>query len=390
MRASAEASGRKGRSGGDAGPRWRPPFGRSPVEDRGGERADGPGEPLTADFDYPLPEKLIARHPARRRDGSRLLVLCRRTGELSDKCFTDLPDYLRAGDALVLNDTRVFPARLRGRKPTGAAVEILLLRPFAPEREDQRRWEALVRPGGKLKPGRIVEVAEGFAVRIEESIGDGGRVVRLLGEGDPWSLIERHGRVPLPPYLGRESEETDRERYQTVYATHTGSVAAPTAGLHFTRGMLTALQNAGVRPVRVTLHVGPGTFRPVEAPTPSGHVLHPEWFRVTAAAAKALNETRAAAGRVWAVGTTSARTLETIVAPDGSFEAMEGWTRLFIHPPYRFRAVDGLLTNFHLPRSSLLMLVAAFAGTASVLAAYAHAVRQRYRFYSYGDAMLIT
>ena len=340
----------------------------------------------TSDYEYDLPSELVASRPAARRDASRLLVL-RPDGGLDDRAFPDLLQYLAPGDALVLNDTRVFPARLTGRKPTGAPAEILLVRPL----DEPGRWEALVRPGGKLKPGRMVDIAPGFRVRIEDSAPGGGRVVRLEGDddGDPWRLVERYGRVPLPPYIDREADAADAERYQTVYATHRGSVAAPTAGLHLTTALLDRIEAAGVRLVRVTLHVGIGTFRPVDAERPEDHELHAERWAVSAAAAATLNEVRSAGGRVWAVGTTAVRTLETACGADGRFAPGEGWTDLFILPGYEFRAVDALVTNFHLPRSSLLMLVAAFAGRERVLAAYRHAVDRRYRFYSYGDAMVI-
>ncbi|MFW6193133.1 MAG: tRNA preQ1(34) S-adenosylmethionine ribosyltransferase-isomerase QueA, partial [Gemmatimonadota bacterium] len=254
---------------------------------------------------------------------------------------------------------------------------------------DARRWRALVRPGGKLKPGRVVDVAPGFRIHVVGSTPDGGRVVELEGEATSGELIRRHGETPIPPYLEREAEPSDRDRYQTVYAERTGSVAAPTAGLHFTPDLLDDLRDRGVRLVRVTLHVGIGTFRPVDADRPEDHELHPEAYRVEPSAARALNRTREAGGRIWAVGTTTVRTLETVVEPDGRIRAGEGWTDLFIHPPHRFRAVDRLVTNFHLPRSSLLMLVAAFAGRERTLAAYRHAVEAGYRFYSYGDAMVI-
>lgn len=338
----------------------------------------------TSDYEYDLPVQLVASRPAPRRDGSRLLVVGP-GDELADRRFSDLLDYLSPGDALVLNDTRVFPARLTGRKPTGAEAEILLTRP----RPEPGVWEALVRPGGKLKPGRVVDVAPDFRVVIEDTIDGGGRLVRLEGDDDPWRLIDRHGQVPLPPYIDREADADDAERYQTVYAVHRGSVAAPTAGLHFTEALLARITDAGVRIVRVTLHVGIGTFRPVSAERPEDHELHPERYAVDATAAAELNRVRAAGGRVWAVGTTSVRTLETVCDGGGEFHADEGWTDLFLRPGYHFRAVDALLTNFHLPRSSLLMLVSAFAGRERVLAAYRHAVEQRYRFYSYGDAMVI-
>jgi S-adenosylmethionine:tRNA ribosyltransferase-isomerase len=342
----------------------------------------------TADYEYDLPSHLIASRPATIRDQSRLLVLGP-GGAILDRQFPDLEEYVFPGDALVLNQTRVFPARLVGRKPTGARAEVLLMRPRSDLDSTGAVFEALVRPGGKLKPGRVVDIAPGFRVSIEDSTPGGGRLVRLEGTGDPWDLIERHGRVPLPPYLGREDDESDRERYQTVFAKERGSVAAPTAGLHFTRRLLDRLEAGGVRVVRITLHVGIGTFRPVIASRAEDHELHSEWYRVDAAAARTLNEVRDAGGRVFAVGTTSVRTLESVVDPGGRFRPAEGWTDLFIHAPYEFRAVNALVTNFHLPRSSLLMLVSAFAGRERVLEAYAHAVEQEYRFYSYGDAMVI-
>lgn len=365
----------------------------------------------TEAYDYELPAELIAARPAARRDASRLLKVDRARGRFTDAAFPALLERLAPGDAVVVNDSRVFPARLLGRKPTGARAEILLVRPesdalepFAPfDEADTRLWRAMVRPGGKLKPGRTVDIADGFAVEILDSAPDGTRLVRLAGDGDPWSLIRRHGRVPLPPYIVRDARDgaggqrdrrrhddaDDRERYQTVYAAPAGSVAAPTAGLHFTREMLAAIEARGVRLVSLTLHVGFGTFRPVTAERIDEHEVAPEAYSFSPAAARALNETRAAGGRVFAVGTTSCRVLETVAA-GGPFEPGRGWTKLFIRPPFTFRAVDALVTNFHLPRSSLLMLVAAFAGRELTLEAYAHAIRERYRFYSYGDAMVIT
>lgn len=351
--------------------------------------ADG-GEPglRTSEFDYDLPSHLIAQRPAPRRDDSRLLVLDRRAGALEDRRFPDFLDYPSPGDVLVLNDTRVFPARLLGHKPTGAAAEVLLLHPV-PGDSTGRKWEALVRPGGKLKPGRLVVVSDEFQVRIEDSTPDGGRIVHLEGDGDPFELIERHGQVPLPPYVERQADQQDRERYQTVYAAAVGSVAAPTAGLHFTTGLLQAAARNSVHVARVTLHVGPGTFRPVGVEDPREHVLHSERWEMTPETAQSLNDARGSGGKIWAVGTTSARVLETTVQSDRRFAPGSGWTDLYILPPHEFRGVDGLLTNFHLPRSSLLMLISAFAGTDLVLQAYRHAVREEYRFYSYGDAMLI-
>jgi len=367
----------------------------------------------TAAFDYELPTRQIASRPAARRDASRLLALSRETGRTRDLRFTDLPGLMAPGDALVLNDTRVFPARLLGRKPTGARAEILLIRPVADGSAARREgagadasdggdplaafrdaaprvWVAIVRPGGKLKPGRTVEVDGGLAVEILDSAPDGSRIVRLVGGDDPWTLIERHGHVPLPPYIERPDDDDDRRRYQTVYARETGSVAAPTAGLHFTPELLADIRDRGVEPVHVTLHVGVGTFRPVSAERIDEHRLHAEAYRLSAAAAAALNAVRAAGGRLWVVGTTTCRVLETVADDEGRFAESAGWTDLFIRPPYRFRGVDALVTNFHLPRSSLLMLVAAFGGTAHVLAAYEHAVAEGYRFYSYGDAMVVS
>jgi len=350
----------------------------------------------TAAYDYELPTELIASRPAARRDASRLLGLDRATGERSDLRFDALPGLVAPGDAVVLNDSRVFPARLLGAKPTGAVAEVLLIRPVEGfEAERPEVWEAIVRPGGKLKPGRRVVIspgtseAPGFELEILESRDDGSRLVRLVGEADPWSLIGRHGHVPLPPYIGRADEPEDRERYQTVYAGPLGSVAAPTAGLHFTPGLLAALEGTGAHVVRLTLHVGIGTFRPVSSERVEDHRLHAETFRFDEAVAERLNETRAAGGRIWAIGTTSCRVLETVCDDHGRFRSARGATELFIHPPHRFRGVDALVTNFHLPRSSLLMLVSAFAGRERVLDAYRHAIARGYRFYSYGDAMAI-
>ncbi len=342
----------------------------------------------TSEFDYELPSRLIAQRPAPCRDDSRLLVLDRARESLADRRFPDLLEYLSPGDVLVLNDTRVFPARLLGRKPTGAAAEVLLLHPV-PGDSSGRTWEALVRPGGKLKPGRLVVVSDGLRIRIEDSTPDGGRIVHLDGDGDPRELIERYGQVPLPPYVDRPVEPEDRERYQTVYADAVGSVAAPTAGLHFTSELLREVGARSVRMATVTLHVGPGTFRSVDVENPREHVLHSERWEMTPETAQLLNEARGSGGKIWAVGTTSARVLETTVQSDGEFSPGSGWTELYVLPPHEFLGVDGLVTNFHLPRSSLLMLVSALAGTDFVLRAYRHAVQEEYRFYSYGDAMLI-
>jgi S-adenosylmethionine:tRNA ribosyltransferase-isomerase len=340
----------------------------------------------TSDFDFQLPPAQVAQAPAARRDASRLLVLDRATGQVAHRTFADLVEYVPAGDALVLNETRVFPARLLGRKATGAAAEVLLLHPHGGE---EKVWTALVRPGGKLKPGRTVEIGPELSVEIVESTPGGERIVRLVTELGLTEALDRYGEVPLPPYVERTATEADRERYQTVYARARGSVAAPTAGLHFTPGMLQAMEAKGVRIVRLVLHVGVGTFRPVETEDPAAHRMHSEWYSVPAQAADALNATRAAGGALWSVGTTVTRTLESVATHDGVVHAGEGWTDIFIRPPYRFRAVDHLVTNFHLPRSTLLMLVSAFGGYESVMRAYRGAIEQGYRFYSYGDAMLL-
>jgi S-adenosylmethionine:tRNA ribosyltransferase-isomerase len=340
----------------------------------------------TSDFDFHLPPERIAQSPAERRDASRLLVVDRATGELAHRVFSDLVEYVSPGDALVLNETRVFPARLIGRKPTGASAEVLLLTPHEGE---EKVWTALVRPGAKLKPGRTVEIAPELSVEIVESTPGGERIVRLHTPLPLAEALERWGEVPLPPYVERAATAEDRERYQTVYARERGSVAAPTAGLHFTPELLSKLDEKGVRIVRLVLHVGVGTFRPVEVEDPTQHPMHSERYHVPAESAAAINEVRAAGGSVWAVGTTVVRTLETVADEAGVVHAGEGETSIFIRPPYRFRAVDRLVTNFHLPRSTLLMLVSAFAGHELTMRAYREAVEREYRFFSYGDAMVV-
>lgn len=345
------------------------------------------GFAFASDFDYALPEGRVARRPAAERSGSRLLAVSRSSGAARHLRFRDLPELLFPGDLLVLNDTRVLPARLKGRKPSGAAAEILLVRP-APG-GDERDWEALVRPGAKLKPGRSVRISPELSVLVAGPAPGGGRTVRLQTKLPVAEALDRFGRVPLPPYLERDDEPLDRKRYQTVYAHREGSVAAPTAGLHFTRQLLAEIEARGVAREAVTLHVGPGTFRPVGPGGADAHEMHAEPYWVPEALARAHARCRSRGGRVWAVGTTVVRTLETVAGADGQVRAGAGSTDLFIRPPYRFRAVDCLITNFHLPRSTLLMLVAAFAGTALAEAAYGEAVREGYRFYSYGDAMAV-
>lgn len=340
----------------------------------------------TSDYDFHLPPERIAQSPAERRDASRLLVVDRATGTLAHRVFANLPEYIPAGDALVLNETRVFPARLLGRRAGGGEAEILLLTPHG---GDEKVWTALVRPGAKLKPGRTVDISDELRVEVVESTPGGERIVRLLTELPLAEALDRYGEVPLPPYVQHRATEEDRERYQTVFARERGSVAAPTAGLHFTPELLAALEAKGVRIVRLVLHVGVGTFRPVETDDPAQHRMHSEWYSVSAESAAALNAVRAAGGSIWAVGTTVTRTLETVTDEGGAVHAGEGWTDIFIRPPYRFRAVDHLVTNFHLPKSTLLMLVAALTGYDTMMHAYREAIAADYRFFSYGDAMLI-
>ena len=338
----------------------------------------------TSDFDFELPAELIAQEPSERRDESRLMVVSRASGSITHMRFRDIVGLIPANDLLVLNTTRVFRARLLGMRDSGAGAEILLLKSLGDD-----RWEAMVHPGPKLKPGRVVHIAQGFDATILERTERGTRIVKLAAEGIVADAIERHGHVPLPPYIERGDTAVDAERYQTVYASENGSVAAPTAGLHFTSALLDALAKRGARRADVLLHVGAGTFKPVAAEDLDGHAMHEEWYRVTAATAAAVNETHAAGAKVWAIGTTTVRTLESVVSADGLVRAGEGETRIFIHPPITIRSVDHLVTNFHLPRSTLLMLVSAFAGLDLMREAYAQAVKEKYRFYSYGDAMLI-
>ena len=346
------------------------------------------------ELDYDLPEGLIAQEPAARRDASRLLVLDRGSGAITHRAFADLPSLLRTGDLLVVNDAAVFPARLDLRRPTGGRFDALLLEP---DPTDPLRWEALLNAHGKLRAGErlAVERADGVFL-VPEARRAGGWTVRFEGADDVRALAGRAGRVPLPPYIRRDRgadarDAADRERYQTVYARDPVAAAAPTAGLHFTPEVLRACEERGARRAAVTLAVGPGTFRPVKAERVEDHRMHSERWRIPVAAADAVRAARAAGGRVVAVGTTVVRTLEAAAAasPDGLPAAGEGSTDLFLLPGHRFRCVDALLTNFHLPRSTLLALVMAFAGRDAVLAAYREAVRERYRFFSYGDAMWI-
>jgi S-adenosylmethionine:tRNA ribosyltransferase-isomerase len=342
----------------------------------------------TADFDYDLPAEAIAQEPAAERDASRLMVLPRAGGDVRHHVFRDLPDILSPGDLVVVNRSRVIPARLLGRRASGGEAEILLLR----DRGDDGRWEAMVRPGRHLRPGQRVTIDEDLSVVVESEAlaGDGRRQVRLLSKRrDVVGGLDRCGHTPLPPYIRRPDRPLDRERYQTVYAREAGSIAAPTAGLHFTPGLLARLRDRGIDVAEIVLHVGPGTFRPVTAERVEDHVVEPEPFSVPQETAEAVAAARARGGRVVAVGTTTVRALETVARGGRGIDARDGESGLVIIPGFAFRVVDVLITNFHLPRSSLLLLVAAFAGRERVLSAYAAALAEGYRFYSYGDAMLV-
>ena len=340
----------------------------------------------TSDYDFDLPPELIAQTPLERRDASRLMVVDRATGSIEHKRFTDLAHLLAPRDLLVVNRSRVVRARLLGRRfGSGARAEIFLLAPLGGD-----RYEAMVSPGGKLKPGRAVEIAPGFTADILSVTERRTRVVQLRAESSSVEdAIEAHGHIPLPPYITRMDEPSDVERYQTVYAREAGSVAAPTAGLHFTPELLTAIAERGVNRAEVVLHVGAGTFKPVEVDDPAQHVMHEERYTVPEATAEAHARARADAGRVWAVGTTTVRALESAADDAGRVHAGSGETRIFIRPPARLRAIDAVVTNFHLPRSTLIMLVAAVAGYDLTMRAYREAVAERYRFFSYGDAMAI-
>jgi len=338
----------------------------------------------TSDFYYELPEELIAQTPLDRRDCSRLLTLNKNTGEQSHLHFYDLPTLLHKGDCLVLNDSRVLPARLFGRRePTGGAVEIVLLI----DRGD-RVWECLVRPGKKIRPGTRLSFGEGaLTAEVLEIVEGGNRLIRFDYEGIFLELLERLGKMPLPPYITQTLE--DSERYQTVYSRQVGSAAAPTAGLHFTKELLNTIEEMGVRICFVTLHVGLGTFRPVKEEDLTQHEMHSEYCVIPAETADAINETKKRGGRVICVGTTSCRTVESWAGEDGTLRESAGWTNIYIYPGYRFKVLDCLVTNFHLPESTLIMLVSALAGRERVMEAYREAVRERYRFFSFGDAMFI-
>ncbi len=337
----------------------------------------------TKDFWYDLPEELIAQTPLERRDASRLMVMDRATGAVTHRHFYDIMEYLHPGDCLVMNDSRVLPARLLGRRPTGGGVEVLLLRDLG-----DKRWECLCRPGRKMQVGSQVIFGDGeLTGTVVQVTEDGNRVVEFQYQGIFLEVLERLGKMPLPPYI--KAELADSERYQTVYSKEVGSAAAPTAGLHFTKELLEKIQENGVKTAFVTLHVGLGTFRPVKAEEITEHHMHSELCRMDEETAQILNRTREGGGRIICVGTTSCRTLESLVEPDGRFRAKSKWTDIFIYPGYQFKAMDALITNFHLPESTLVMLVSAFAGRENVLNAYRQAVEEKYRFFSFGDAMFI-
>ena len=338
----------------------------------------------TSDFYYDLPEELIAQDPLEDRTASKLLVLDRKTGAVKHKIFSDVIDYLNKGDCLVINNTRVIPARLIGEKEgTGGKVEVLLLK-----RRANDVWETLVKPGKKLRPGAKITFGDGrLRAEVLEVVEEGNRLVQFYYEGIFEEILDSLGEMPLPPYITHKLE--DKEMYQTVYAKFDGSAAAPTAGLHFTKELLNKIEEKGIKIASITLHVGLGTFRPVKVDDVNNHHMHTEWYEVNAEAAEIINETKRNGGRVICVGTTSCRTIESVADENGYMKAKTGETDIFIYPGYKFKVMDGLITNFHLPESTLVMLVSAFAGKENVLSAYETAVKERYRFFSFGDAMIL-
>lgn len=338
----------------------------------------------TSDFYYDLPKELIAQDPLEDRSASRLMHLNKETGEYEHDHFRDILKYLKPGDCLVINDTKVIPARLYGSKVgTDAAIEILLLK-----RRENDIWETLVKPGKKCKVGTVISFGDGILTgEVVDIVDEGNRLIQFHYDGIFEEILDQLGEMPLPPYITHKLQ--DKNRYQTVYAKHEGSAAAPTAGLHFTKELLQQVQDAGVKIAHVTLHVGLGTFRPVKVEDVTQHHMHSEFYVVEEDQAKLINDTKAAGGRVIAVGTTSCRTLESATGEDGILKAGSGWTEIFIYPGYRFKMIDGLITNFHLPESTLVMLVSALAGKEHIMAAYEEAVREKYRFFSFGDAMMI-
>ena len=336
------------------------------------------------DFYFELPQELIAQDPLEDRSGSRLLVLDKESGEIEHRTFQDIKEYLEPGDCLVINDTKVIPARLIGSKVgTNAKIEILLLK-----RKENDIWETLVKPGKKAKPGTKISFGEGLLIgEVLDVVDEGNRLIQFSYEGIFEEILDQLGQMPLPPYITHQLE--DKNRYQTVYAKHSGSAAAPTAGLHFTPELLEEIKESGVEIAHVTLHVGLGTFRPVKVENIQEHHMHSEFYRIEASEAEKINRAKREGHRVICVGTTSCRTVESAAKPDGTLSECSGWTEIFIYPGYRFKVLDCLLTNFHLPESTLIMLVSALAGREHVLHAYEEAVKERYRFFSFGDAMLI-
>ncbi len=339
----------------------------------------------TSDFYYNLPKELIAQTPLPDRSSSRLLTVDKSTGRLSHGHFTDIVRYLNPGDCLVLNDTRVIPARLYGVKEgTGGKIEFLLL-----NRKSQDEWEVILKPGKKAKPGAVFSFGGGILkAEIIETVNDGNRIVKFYYDGLFENILDKLGEMPLPPYITEHLD--DRERYQTVYSRNNGSAAAPTAGLHFTPELLKKIEDMGVKTAYVTLHVGLGTFRPVKVDDVENHKMHSEFYIIDEKTAETINQTKKSGGRIFAVGTTSSRVLETVSGENGFVKAQTGWTDIFIYPPYKFKCVDSLITNFHLPESTLLMLVSSFAGKEIIMNAYRTAIEQKYRFFSFGDAMLLT
>lgn len=337
-----------------------------------------------SDFNYELPGELIAQDPLEKRDNSRLMVLHRTTGEIEHKHFYDIIDYLNPGDCLVVNNTKVIPARLMGvKEETGASIEVLLLK-----RKEEKVWETLVKPGKKARVGARISFGDGLLVgEVIDVVEEGNRLIRFEYDGIFEEILDQLGQMPLPPYITHQLQ--DKNRYQTVYAKYDGSAAAPTAGLHFTEELLQKIEEKGIRIAKVTLHVGLGTFRPVKEENVLDHHMHSEFYMVDEEAARIINETKAAGGRVISVGTTSTRTLESVAEPDGHVPVKSGWTDIFIYPGYQFKAVDCLITNFHLPESTLIMLVSALADRETILHAYETAVQEKYRFFSFGDAMFI-
>ncbi len=338
----------------------------------------------TSDFYYDLPQELIAQDPLEDRSSSRLMVLDKKTGQVEHRIFRDIVDYLNPGDCLVVNNTKVIPARLMGvKEDTGAHIEVLLLK-----RKADNVWETLVKPGKKARPGARIDFGDGLLkAEVLEVVDEGNRLIRFEFDGIFEEILDKLGQMPLPPYITHQLK--DKNRYQTVYAKHEGSAAAPTAGLHFTPELLEKIQEKGIKLAHVTLHVGLGTFRPVKVDDVTQHHMHSEFYMVEEDQARLINETKAAGGRVICVGTTSCRTLESATGEDGILKAGSGWTEIFIYPGYRFKIMDALITNFHLPESTLLMLVSAFADKEKIMKAYEKAVRERYRFFSFGDAMFI-